>query len=380
VLDIRIDNVRALLPDAEAAGLSVGIEDGFLRPDCNGSKARRVIDARGLLLAPGIVDIHGDAFERQIMPRPGVSFPIDIALAETDRQLVANGITTAFHGVTYTWEPGLRGRENCLAMIEALERLHEVLACDARFHLRWETFHLEGVDDVAAWLGEGRVDLLAFNNHAPDIFATLRGDGAAKYAQRTGLTLEALLELSESVMVQEAEVAPATERLAGTARDAGVAMLSHDDPDVATRTYYRSLGCTIAEFPKTRDTAAAAREAGEAVVFGAPNVVRGGSHTKAVRAADMVEAGLCDVLATDYYYPAPLHAAFRLADDGLLPLHEAWHLISRNPARAAGLDDRGEIADGRRADLVLIDTAGTLPRPVATVTGGRWHGAALAGS
>lgn len=375
MLDIRIDGARVLLPGGETSDLAVGVEDRALRLDCAGAQARTVIDGRGLVLAPGIVDLHGDAFERQIMPRPGVGFPIDLALMDSDRQMIANGITTAFHGVTYTWEPGLRGHENCLAVLEGLERLGGAMACDARFHLRWETFHLEGLEDVAAWLREDRVGLLAFNNHAPEIAASLRRGEAAKYAQRTGLTVEGILALSDRVMARAGEVDDAVAALAAIAREHGTAMLSHDDPDVATRESFRAMGCVIAEFPKTREAAASAREHGEAVVFGAPNVVRGGSHTNAVNAAEMIAAGLCDVLASDYYYPAQLVAAFRLADDGLLPLYRAWKLVSENAAHAAGLDDRGRIAEGLRADLVLIDADGAVPRPLATIARGTPWGA-----
>lgn len=375
MLDIRIDDARVLLPDEQADGMAVGMEDGCLRLDCADLPARRTVQAGGLVLAPGIVDLHGDAFERQIMPRPGVAFPIDLALMDTDRQLLANGITTAFHGVTYTWEPGLRGRENCLALLDGMERLYGRLTCDNRFHLRWETHHLDGVEDVAAWLAGGRIGLLAFNDHARDILASVQGGDAAKYAQRTGLSSDAVRALAEQVVARGDEVPAAIARLAAVARSHGVAMLSHDDPDVGTRGSYRALGCAIAEFPKTRETAADARQHCEAVVFGAPNVVRGGSHTNAVTAADMVAAGLCDVLASDYYYPAPLIAACRLAGDGILPLHDAWKLIAQNAAHAAGLADRGRIAEGLRADLVLVDLSDRLPRPKATAVAGRLHGA-----
>ena len=375
MLDIRIDGARVLLPAGEADDIAIGIEDGRLRIDCGAAAARLVLDASGLVLAPGIIDLHGDAFERQIMPRPGVAFPVDLALMDSDRQMVANGITTAFHGVTYTWEPGLRGRENCLAVLEGLERLNGSLACDTRFHLRWETFHLEGMADVAEWLKGDRIGVLAFNNHAADIAASLQRGEAAKYAQRTGLSTEGIITLCERVLSRESEVDGAVAALAGIAREHGIAMLSHDDPDVATRERFRAMGCTIAEFPKTREAAGNAREHGEAVIFGAPNVVRGGSHTNAVNAAEMIAAGLCDVLASDYYYPAQFAAAFRLAADGLLPLHEAWKLVSQNAAHAAGLDDRGRIAEGLRADLVLADPGHGLPRPVATVAGGAlWGG------
>src|SRR5262249_32559224 len=123
----------------------------------------RRIEASGLLVLPGLIDIHGDAFERQLMPRPGVAFDHGIALTETDRQLVANGITTAFHAVTWSWEPGLRGRDNVHAILAATERLRPHLAVDTRIHLRHETFNLVAESEIAAWIDERRIDLLAFN-------------------------------------------------------------------------------------------------------------------------------------------------------------------------------------------------------------------------
>jgi alpha-D-ribose 1-methylphosphonate 5-triphosphate diphosphatase len=128
----------------------------------------------------------------------------------------------------------------------------------------------------------------------------------------------------------------------------------------------------IAEFPINEETAREAAAGGDAIVFGAPNVVRGGSHTGWTRASDMIAKGLCSVLASDYYYPAQLLAAFRLAVDGILPLAQAWHLISARPALAAGLADRGQLAAGRRADIVLVDDEIPLrPRVVAVIAAGR---------
>ena len=128
----------------------------------------------------------------------------------------------------------------------------------------------------------------------------------------------------------------------------------------------------IAEFPVNEETAREAASAGDFIVFGAPNVVRGGSHTGWTKASDMIAKGLCSVLASDYYYPAQLLAAFRLAADGVLPLAEAWDLISAAPARAAGLTDRGVLAGGQRADIILVDDKMPLrPRIVAVIAAGR---------
>ena len=149
-------------------------------------------------------------------------------------------------------------------------------------------------------------------------------------------------------------------------------MLSHDDETPAMRGAFRDQGVGIAEFPVNEETAREAASAGDFIVFGAPNVVRGGSHTGWTKASDMIAKGLCSILASDYYYPAPLLAAFRLAADGVLPLAQAWQLISAAPATAAGLTDRGVLAAGRRADIILVDdTVPLRPRIVGVIAAGR---------
>jgi alpha-D-ribose 1-methylphosphonate 5-triphosphate diphosphatase len=161
-------------------------------------------------------------------------------------------------------------------------------------------------------------------------------------------------------------------RLAEAASAAGIRMLSHDDNTPAMRKTFRAQGVSIAEFPVNEETAREAADGGDDIVFGAPNVVRGGSHTGWTRASDMIAKGLCSVLASDYYYPAQLLAAFRLVHDGVLPLPKAWGLISAAPARAAGLRDRGVLASGRRADIILVDDTKPLrPRLAAVIAGGR---------
>jgi alpha-D-ribose 1-methylphosphonate 5-triphosphate diphosphatase len=322
---------------------------------------------------PGIIDLHGDAFERQIMPRPGVHFDLQLALAETDRQLVSNGISTAYHGVTYSWEPGLRGRDTLLRIMDAMAEAALFLSCDTRLHLRHETFNLDAETEILDWLAAGKIDLLAFNDHTPEIIRKLsRPSDAMTVLQRCGLELGALRELAERVNARSAEVNPSIARLAAAAVAAGVPQASHDDPSPETRQWYQSMGCGISEFPKTRETAALARELGNHVLFGSPNVVRGGSHQASVSAAAMAKDGLCTVLTSDYYYPAMLPAAFRLSNDGVCSFAEAWAMVSCNPADAAGLEDRGSLAPGMRADILLVQAPQSRPPSVvAHLIGGQ---------
>ena len=371
--DILIEGGRALLGNS-ILETSVQIASGKISAvgsDHGGSSFG--LDARDLLVLPGIVDLHGDAFERQMMPRPGVGFPVDVALIDSDRQAIGNGITTVFHATTWSWEPGLRSGNNATRLLEAIEILRPRLAADTRFHLRHETYNLDAETDIAQWLSGGRIDLFAFNDHMDSTVASLaKPQKRNRMVERTGLSNEAFDSLVERVVSRGDDVPASVARLAKAARDASVRMLSHDDESPAMRKAFRAQGVGIAEFPVNEETAREAAEAGDFIVFGAPNVVRGGSHTGWTKAADMIAKGLCSILASDYYYPAQLLAAFRLADDGVLPIADAWNLISAAPARAAGLADRGVLAEGRRADIILVDGELPLrPRIVAVIAGGR---------
>ena len=371
--DIVIRGARALMPDGALADSDIAIGDGRIDRvgRCGGTP--RTLDAAGLLLLPGIVDLHGDAFERQIMPRPGVHFPLDLALLDTDRQLAANGITTAFHGLTWAWEPGLRGRDAAFALFEAMARIRPRLLTDTRIHFRHETYNVDAADAVIDLLTSGQIGLLAFNDHLPMLRRKARSpQNVAQYAERASLSLDAYIDLLDEVAARAPAVDGTNRRIAGRAREQKIAMASHDDPSPDLRQHYHALGCDLCEFPLNRATLDAARALGNAIIMGSPNVVRGGSHTGGLRVADMVRDGLVDVLTSDYYYPALLQAPFRLAGDGVCDFATAWRMVSTNPARAVGLDDRGTIAPGQRADLVLVDDHDTaLPRIVATIVAGR---------
>jgi alpha-D-ribose 1-methylphosphonate 5-triphosphate diphosphatase len=372
-MDIRIAGGRALIDGLfEDATIDVNSADGVIVDIGREGKAKCRLDARGLLVLPGIVDIHGDAFERQMMPRPGVDFALDIALLESDRQAVANGMTTVFHGVTWSWEPGLRGPENARLLLETIERLRPQLGADTRFHLRHETYNLDAERDIIAWLGDRRIDVLAFNDHmALTEQASTRPHKLAGMVDRSGVSRDQFLARVADVKKHADDVPASIERLASTAVANGIPLLSHDDTSPDQRRWFRTLGCRLAEFPTTLDTAKAAASAGDDIILGAPNVVRGGSHTGWINAADMVAQGLCSILASDYYYPAPLLAAFRLASDKIAMLEKAWTLVSQTPAAAVGMNDRGTITSGRRADLIVVDARDQRrPRVVATIAAG----------
>jgi alpha-D-ribose 1-methylphosphonate 5-triphosphate diphosphatase len=364
---LHITGGKVLLRDGGQEVTDILLEDGRIGAIGAGG-AGPTLDATGLLVLPGIVDIHGDAFERQVQPRPGVDFPIGLALHDTEAQLLANGITTAFHGITLSWEPGLRSLDSWRSLLDALDEGSWV--CDMRVHLRWEAFNLEALDTAVADIEAGRVHLLAFNDHTPAILEKT-GDLArgAKYSDRAGMSLESFRTLADRVAARSDEVSGALDRIAAAARRAGIPLASHDDDAISVRENFRARGARICEFPMAEEVGQAARDAGDYVVMGSPNVVRGRSHLGWASAATMAEAGICTVLSSDYFYPAMMRAALILAGRGKLDLAAAWSLIANNPAAAAGLTDRGAIAPGLRGDIVLVDPA--TPRIVATIAQGR---------
>ncbi|HET6306197.1 MAG TPA: alpha-D-ribose 1-methylphosphonate 5-triphosphate diphosphatase [Rhodopila sp.] len=364
---MRITGGTVLLASDGLVKADVSVQDGRIDRIGEGGGGAR-FDASGLLVMPGLVDLHGDAFERQIQPRPGVDFPMDVALRDTESQLLANGITTAFHGVTLSWEPGLRSLDAWRALLAALEA--GSWTCDMRVHLRWEAYNLEALETAVADIEAGRVHLLAFNDHTPAILEKLQNPvEGAKYSGRAGMKMEAFKALADQVAARAGEVPAGLDRIAAAARAAGLPMASHDDDAVSVRDGFRARGARVCEFPMAEEVGRAAVQAGDAVVMGSPNVVRGKSHLGWASAAKMAEAGLCTVLTSDYYYPAMMRAAFILADRGVLDLAKAWALVSENPARAGRLADRGTIEAGKRADLVVVDPATS--RAVATLVGGR---------
>jgi alpha-D-ribose 1-methylphosphonate 5-triphosphate diphosphatase len=373
-MSLILYNLRALLSDGAMAVAEVRlagdriVEIGSRLESAGG----RRLDGAGLLLLPGIIDLHGDAFERQLMPRPGVHVAPEIGLIESDRQLLANGITTAYHGVTLSWEPGLRGVDAGRAFLAALAAVRPRLACDTRVHLRFEQFNVDAAPEIEGWIDQGQVDLLAFNEHTGDIARHIELGKVGSYVARTGLDPAAFAALFGRVMARRDEVPGASARLAAAAARRALPMASHDDDSLDTRMRFRALGCRISEFPIDEATARGAIATGDVVVLGAPNVIRGGSHAGRLGAAEAVRQGLCSVLTSDYYYPAQLHAAFALGRAGIVPLGAAWDLISANAASAVGLEDRGAIAAGRRADLVLVDDRDpALPVVAATMVAGR---------
>lgn len=369
---MKIASSRVLLTGHQLRPAQIEVQDGLIH-SISDSSTKPSWDLGDLLLLPGLIDLHGDAFERQWMPRSGVFFPLDIALIDSDRQILSNGISTAYHGLTVSWEPGLRGIEHGRLMVDALNRLRPQLLADTRLHLRFETYSLNEAPEVLQWIEAGQIHLIGFNDHLEMIARNLdHPHKGAKYAERSGLSLDQFRSLLHQTQARHAEVPLTVEGIANLAAGNNIPLASHDDETPAMRAYYATLGSRICEFPLDLPTAQSAIDSGHDVILGGPNIVRGKSHANRLTAIEAIQAGLCTVLSTDYFYPSLLHAIFRLVRDGVLPLPQAWALGSANAARAAALTDRGQIATGLRADFTVIDDSNpALPRVVATIVAGQ---------
>jgi alpha-D-ribose 1-methylphosphonate 5-triphosphate diphosphatase len=362
---IRLAGAR-VLRDGALHDTDLTIAEGLLSEE-----DAPAVDLSGYLVLPGLVDLHGDGFERHLSPRPTAPFEKAEALRSAAAELASNGVTTAWFAQSWSWEGGFRAGSEAEAILVALDRVRPRLLPDVRMQIRLETHVLPEHPRVLDAVRRHGVDYVVFNNHLPEAveLARDRPDRFAAWAAQHRRTPEEQMARVEAAMEQEPEVKGALARLAAEFLSLGVRLGSHDDADVETRAFYRGIGAAIAEFPTTEAAARAAREAGEPVLMGAPNVVRGGSQSGNIAAEALVASGLCDALVSDYYYPALAQAAWRLADVGALSFAAAWEAVSTVPARIAGLADRGRLDAGLRADLVVVDPA---TRTVeATIAGGR---------
>ena len=329
------------------------------------------VDLDGYMIVPGIVDVHGDGFERHLAPRRGAMKTMQEGLVAAEAELAANGITTAVLAQFISWEGGLRGYEFAEQVFGAIQQVSDTLVTDLRGQLRLETHLLDLYADLPQRMQDWGLSYVVFNDHLPhDRLA--KGQVPKRMvgqALKAGRNPDDHLRMMEDLHAQSADVPGALDWLCKVLAARGIQMGSHDDTTAEGRALWRKRGVRVAEFPETQEAAEAAAAAGDHVVLGSPNVVRGGSHNGNVSALDLISMGIGGALASDYHYPSPRRAAFMLADRGVLPLAQAWHLVSAGPAAVLGLSDRGVIATGKRADLLVLDAQ--TRRVALTMSGGR---------
>lgn len=365
------------LPPLTLAGATVLWPDGVserpisIRDGLISEAGGNVIDLSGTFVLPGIIDLHGDAFERQVAPRPSAHFPLDQALRATDCEAAAHGITTAWMAQCWSWEGGLRGPAATARFLQALDAYKQTALIDLRVQLRIETHTIDTLDTLKDVITAHGVDYAIFNDHLPDARQKSRTnpEEILGWAKKAGRTPQEHMEVVDGAFLQSPKVPRYLCNLAAFFDTQGIRYGSHDDASAETRAYFNEIGAKICEFPTSQAAARAARSLDNPILMGAPNVVRGGSQSGNVAALDLIRAGLCDVLVSDYHYPSMARAAFALVEAGTLDLPSAWALISATPAAVMGLSDRGRLETGKRADLIVVDKE--THRITATIAAGR---------
>ena len=366
-LSLDLTGAQVLVPGQGLAETRLSLSGGQIVDAPTG----RAVDLSGYMVLPGIVDVHGDGFERHLAPRRGAMKAMDEGIAAAEAELAANGMTTAVLAQFVSWEGGLRGEEFADQVFTSIRQTAPHLVIDLRPQLRFETHLLDAIATLPERVRDWGVRYVVFNDHLPhDRLAEGRTPRRLTgQALKAGRSPERHLELMQSLHAASADVPAALDGLCAALGAQGIAMGSHDDRTEADRATWRARGVRVAEFPETLEAAEAARAGGDAIVLGAPNVVRGGSHNGNVSALDLIAMGLCDALASDYHYPSPRRAALLLADSGVLSFEAAWRLVSAGPAQVLGLSDRGTLQPGKRADLLVLDAQ--TRRVAATLAQGR---------
>lgn len=365
--DLTFANAR-ILCDGKFRDEAVTVRDGII----SDSESHAVSDLTGYDILPGIIDLHGDAFERHIAPRPTAPFPIEMGLLGTDRDAAAQGVTTAWMAQSWSWEGAARGPDFAEAFMAAHQHYKPQMLTDLRIQIRCETHTVDTEARLLAALRAYDIDYVVFNNHLDEAveIAKTNPERIIDWAARANRTAEEHMAVVNATRDLAGQVPRYLCNLASAFDELGIRYGSHDDQDARTREYYAMIGAKICEFPTQAGAAAAAKASGDPVIMGAPNVVRGGSQAGNISAAMLIRDGLCDVLVSDYHYPTLSRAALTLVDEGMLDLPQAWAMISSTPAHVMGLTDRGVLQAGKRADLVIMNRE---TRQIeATMAGGRW--------
>jgi alpha-D-ribose 1-methylphosphonate 5-triphosphate diphosphatase len=355
-----IQNAQIVTPDAVVDGAVRidGTDIAAVGPGVTPADRDPTLDADGQYLLPGLVDIHGDDIEGHLRPRNGAQMDTAMALAAADRANLMAGITTKYHAIAFEDDPE-EGRTTELAaeLTEAIQTA-ESLAANHRIHVRCEVTQEDAVDAAIRDIHQEAVDLVSVMSHIPGKGQFEDVEAFKQYYETSDRhSLEEAEQFIENRMAISMEtIRERINRVVEEARTAGVVAASHDDEDPQEVERLHDVGVDISEYPITLETARRAKELGMKTVMGAPNLVRGESQWGNLESRTAIEAGLLDALCVDYYPPSLLAAAF--VDTGeSLPTRVAR--VTKNPADAAGLTDRGRIVDGARADLVLVDTSDT---------------------
>ncbi len=364
-----LTNAHLVLRNAVITGTIV-LRGGVIHAVAPGpSAAPGAIDCGGDFIIPGVIDLHTDNLERQVQPRILARWPSRSAFVAHDAQCVCTGVTTIFDSLCLGDlgfdESRMRTFRDGVADLDALADTG-LLKGEHILHLRCEMPAMDVLDHLDPVADNPRVRMLSLMDHSPGVGQYSNMDRYRAMRLKAGMAPERIEERIDELLTQRARLRTPNRhailaRVAARVAAGEITLVSHDDETTAEIAENYADGIRISEFPVTAIAAAAAHACGMTVIAGAPNIVRGGSHSGNVNAADLVRAGHVDALASDYVPAALIEAAFICADTTGISLPDAVALITDNAARMAGLTDRGQLATGLRADIVRVRLHEKLP-------------------
>lgn len=366
MIETLFTNASIVLPDEIVKG-TVVVRDGKVFEVIEGNVAAPAEDMEGDYLLPGLVELHTDHLESHYLPRPGVAWPAVPAVMAHDAQIAAAGITTVFDALRAgSFDPGDRSAREAMSLCAAIFEAQGSgrLRAQHFIHLRCELPCADTAQSAEMTALAGPLHLMSIMDHTPGARQFVSIDKFREYYLGKKLILPEHMDdyIAVRQEMQARHAATNKQAILALAARLGVRLASHDDATEAHVEEAIADGVAIAEFPTTREAAQAAHRNGLAVLMGAPNVVRGKSHSGNISAADVAANGHLDVLSSDYVPSSLLAAAFRLSEAvPHMDLPAAIRTVTRNPARAAGLDDRGAIEPHHRADMVQVRLKDGIP-------------------
>jgi alpha-D-ribose 1-methylphosphonate 5-triphosphate diphosphatase len=359
-----LENARLVLPDVIVPGW-LAVEGAEIAAFGEGRAPERGLDLAGDYLAPGLIELHTDSLEGHVNPRPKVRWHLGSAVLAYDAQIASAGITTVFDSLRVGTEDNDTLGSETEALAEAIDeaRRRDSLRAEHFTHLRCEICTDDVLERTEAFLARYPARLLSLMDHTPGQRQFRDVEKLLVYYRTKSLGEDVLQDLMVEKRARHQRLNAANRAaLVAIARRNAVAVASHDDATSGDVAEAVRDGVSIAEFPVTLEAAEASRRAGIRVLMGAPNLVRGGSHSGNVAAEELAREGLLDILSSDYIPASLIHAAFELPQRvASISLARAIAMVTLAPAEATGLTDRGRIATGSRADLIRIREADGLP-------------------
>ena len=365
-IETVLKNARIVLEDEIVSG-SILLRGGVIEAIDRGMAATGE-DMEGDYVMPGLVELHTDHLESHYAPRPGVRWDSLAAIQAHDAQVAASGITTVLDCLRLGSDEEAggfqRGEMREIADMLEIARNEGRLRADHLIHLRCEVSSQDVLDQFEDFKNDPHVRLASLMDHAPGQrqFQTVE-QYELYYKKKRGLSDDTFAVFAEKRVAASALYSARHRRaIAQYCTDRGIATASHDDATLEHVAESKAFGVQVAEFPTSIEAAQASHAAGMSVLMGAPNIVRGKSHSGNISARRLADAGVLDVLSSDYVPFSLIHAPFILSDgECAMPLTQSIRMVTVTPARAVGLEDRGRIASGLRADLIRVKRLSGVP-------------------